>query len=581
MTHVRVGMALCVLVVGCSNVPSAGMPEGMGPIASHGDASARTDAELPVIVNPGSDASAAPMASEEDPGDAHDVLPMELDPSEPSEPMAEEPVPSEPSDPSEPMAEEPTPSPGCGMRRRARLFDLFPTAPEEIVQWTGSTLARRGFEAGTDWAPLDEHQVFYDRLDHDEGSRSWDLRIGKGSQIYSLRAAFGEAVPPQRPGVAEWIDEVIQTVSVNGELHREAMGDESKMYMIHQAGVYESRLPAGVETSYSPMLARQWDPDTRRFATLVWAQQAHQPSIRQSHMLIGQQVRDVGRGAIEITHVYVNFGNDDIDTLQAPWMPLRYSRLPVAVFVAPDGTISRRDLDFDTESNVLLRDTRGYFMFASAMNAAAPSLGVVFGTGEHAGEAFDRGGHRFGWGYWRANPARSLMLAVENLRVRIPAHSTFFHRFYLVVGTLADVKTRSEQLVDAVDYGPIVHDAIGSAVTPLCDGGAGTLTSDCAMAEPRAFSHGVPVPGSRPLFVMSHGGTTRIGIDPYALSPEPWRIGVRYDDFLGFGVVESRAPASCDLVRFDALLASPLYSPASDAERTLTALRSRDACACD
>ena len=48
-------------------------------------------------------------------------------------------------------------------------------------------------------------------------NRSWKIRFGRGGNIYSYVGPFGEAVPPQNNGgSAPFMDEVWQTVSVNG-----------------------------------------------------------------------------------------------------------------------------------------------------------------------------------------------------------------------------------------------------------------------------------------------------------------------------------------------------------------------------
>ena len=62
-------------------------------------------------------------------------------------------------------------------------------------------------------------------------TKSYQMRIGKGGQIYSLRSAFGESVPPQwrKPkqvgdalqvnASAPWVDEVWQMVAVDTKLN--------------------------------------------------------------------------------------------------------------------------------------------------------------------------------------------------------------------------------------------------------------------------------------------------------------------------------------------------------------------------
>ncbi len=574
------GLGMLLLLGACGGADPAPSRPDAGP-----------SGPIPVVAAPFVDAVDALDPPEIDPIPDAPVEPIEPDsgpmrePSEPSpiEPPAEpppvEPIPPEtPAPPSEDPSEEPSepppsdPTPACTPSPRHRLFELFPESPV-AAELDGSTLTNATYAAGTAWAGLDERQVFRARLVHREPGRDWDLRIGKGSQIYSLRGPFGEAIPPQRPGEAEWVDEVIQTVAVNRELNeRTVPRDEAKLYMIHQAGVYERRLPDGVETFYSPILGHAFDGESRRYATLAWPQQAHAPSDFQSRVLFGQDVRDVGAGAIEVTHVYVNFGAEDIDFLAAPWMPLRRSTLPVSIFVAADGSIERREQIFDEDSPVPIDDTAGYFVFARALDPTAPALAVVFGAQTRAAEAFDEGPHRFRWGIVPGD--RDLRVVSVQRLVRIPRGSSFFHRYYFVVGTLADVRARAAALVGAVDYGPIAYDAAAPALRPLCRAAGLPLSRDCAESTPSAWSYAEPIARSRPLFLMRSPSRTVLSVNPYELTTEPYLGGVDYE-LLGFGVVDDTSCAALPLV--DRLTAS-FYPRTSEAQQRL-AVRSSD-CAC-
>ena len=95
-----------------------------------------------------------------------------------------------------------------------------------------------------------ESVVFHNRMSYQNSinpNSSYDIRIGKGGQLYSFRGTFGESVPPQwvnpnwvQPSYggghsyAPWVDEVWQLVSVDGSIHN----PPDSSYFIHQAGVY-------------------------------------------------------------------------------------------------------------------------------------------------------------------------------------------------------------------------------------------------------------------------------------------------------------------------------------------------------
>lgn len=88
------------------------------------------------------------------------------------------------------------------------------------------------------WAansPALEPDLFLAEMSHQDTAsqnKTWTFRIGQGGNIYSLRGAFGESVPPQINN--EFVDEVYQSVSVNQDKNR----NSGKTYFIHQAGTY-------------------------------------------------------------------------------------------------------------------------------------------------------------------------------------------------------------------------------------------------------------------------------------------------------------------------------------------------------
>ena len=93
----------------------------------------------------------------------------------------------------------------------------------------------------TYWAidSFPESVVFNAELSYDnplDSNQSYQIRIGKGGQLYSFRSAFGESVPPQwrssnlvQPSYgggtsyAPWVDEVWQMVCVDESLNNNIM----------------------------------------------------------------------------------------------------------------------------------------------------------------------------------------------------------------------------------------------------------------------------------------------------------------------------------------------------------------------
>ena len=68
---------------------------------------------------------------------------------------------------------------------------------------------------GTEWTPqttYDETDVFHVELQHQSNDLDWNIRIGKGGQLYSWNLnGTGELIPPQghSQGNSPWVDDVV------------------------------------------------------------------------------------------------------------------------------------------------------------------------------------------------------------------------------------------------------------------------------------------------------------------------------------------------------------------------------------
>ena len=210
------------------------------------------------------------------------------------------------------------------------FLNLF---PESVVPWlpySGQFSYTQVYTpSGSQWAPgLDEEEVFFASLKHiEDPNNSWELRIGKGGQIYSIRGPFGESQAPQTQPNARWIDQVFQLVGVSLQQN---LNFPRHAYFIHQAGVYLDD-PVLKTAFYSPILASGFDDSTHEAFVLSWGQQAHIPNVNPARLLYYERLKDLGSGVIEITYVVHNFGNDAIDYLNTPWGGVRKSVLPVTL----------------------------------------------------------------------------------------------------------------------------------------------------------------------------------------------------------------------------------------------------------
>ena len=363
--------------------------------------------------------------------------------------------------------------------QRPSWMDVIPasSAPEFQPEQFPITCSRQ-FVTGTDWGGLNERQVFDSRLTVNDAAQQplYEFRLGKGSQLYSFRmrdaaGRWREAVGSQgNPAVgsarnSEWIDEVIQTVIVDGELNDPAR-DLTKN-QIHQAGTY--RAADGSPVTYSPMLDQVWLPNERTVATLVWPQQARVPSIYSSNFLLLQQIRDLGSGVLEVTYVYQNASpkQEKATFLASPWLPIRHSSFPLQIRSLANGQLQRDQRDWCTQTPcddkpISIRNSDGYFVFASGNKPDDAAFTIVFGNEQHAdGQTAPT---TFRWGTVRSGN-RDLTAASLQKRVRLEPGQVFFHRYYLIANSLQNSVDMARQLRAHVDQG-----FLSSGILPLPNG---------------------------------------------------------------------------------------------------------------
>jgi dienelactone hydrolase len=136
-----------------------------------------------------------------------------------------------------------------------RLCSLVPESTVAPAWFNSSFSATRTYDpSGSAWTPtFSEAHVMDTRLSHIDAENealSWDLRLARGGNIYSLRTPLlGETVPPSYrsdTNSSPWNDEVWQGVAVDSSQNDVAAGSG---YFTHQSGVY-LRDPALTEPFY-------------------------------------------------------------------------------------------------------------------------------------------------------------------------------------------------------------------------------------------------------------------------------------------------------------------------------------------
>lgn len=465
------------------------------------------------------------------------------------------------------------------------LLDVFPPSVAEVPagERGETTITRDYAPSGSVWAEgLDERQVFLAQLAHSQGrDDSFALRVGQGGQIYSLRGAFGESVPPSwrdaRDERSPWNDEVWQFVAVctryNGidpllkagrvpddlPARWKALPYKTSLF-IHNSGAY---IPgeSAVQSLYCPLLAFEADAEARTIRTLNWGLVPQVRTIHRSPILYSCQTRDVGDGIIELTWVVHNFSTrDDIvfDFLNAPWGGTRLTSLPVHAISGPDGQPRPRAEVFPVDRpdrEIGVAKTGGWRVASASDADDAASLALVFGRdrhleaerakasrGEphcqqgpsvlrdylaHAPQLYDKL-----WQDWQTRPENSFRNydVIEFIpKLRLAPQNTIWYRVFLVVNRRDRAIELARSLVDKVDYGLLTFDP---ATTPLVPVHVrdGRVVDPAAAQGPSTFElYARPVPGSLPVFLLEDTATDRevVSTDPYRFVPqEPLDLGV-------------------------------------------------------
>jgi len=428
----------------------------------------------------------------------------------------------------------------------AALLDVFPASKAPAFRDQPSEfVVSRQFRPGTSrsqWATgVDERAVFHAYLTHKSTTeRSWELRVGKGGQLYSIVSSFGEAMPPQS-AVAPFVDEVWQLVAINSDLldrmpevGRSRIREESNSY-IHQSGMYVGKPQTYSPTLpfFAPLLATREDAASRSYAVINWGQ-VPTASIHRGDVLFTTQFRDLGAGVIEISYLCFNFGSFPLNGLNTPWGGVRTSVFPELVLSQPDGGYR-----FHTPFSIAERGTHGDIAktggwAAATQNAANPAafaLGLVFGRDLHWPEqeklkraqtpGFQHSATVYGAGDSRHGPRDYTVMDVSS-RVTILPGESFFRRIYLVLGTLQEVAEAGRKLESFTDYHLMDFTESDTPLLPLyvqsIDQGQSvpSLEAPAPRAKPIGQLYSRPVKHAKPLFLLQEAATGR-----YHLSTDP------------------------------------------------------------
>lgn len=407
------------------------------------------------------------------------------------------------------------------------FFKFIPSVDYgNLLQQNGATSFTTNYSSsGSYWldpTPADEAHVYLAKLQHDASTaaNSWELRIGKGGQIYSFKSAYGEGVPPQSKEQSTWNDEVWQPVSVVTALNNRDF--TSTRYFIHGAGAYN--FDGVQQTWYSPLMASYYDNQDKTFYVTNWGAQAHIPSLFKSGIMYTTKHREIGEGVLEVTYIIQNFGEETITHINAPWGGVRPSSLRGKFVGLPDGSIEVSEGNTGTAVDVRDIDETGGFVIWSedTTNNSASSLGLVFGnkvkTTELSAHGLRNVFFRLAQVGGDSNPRDYTLFTVIS-QINIKRGETFYYRTYYINGTRDFVQEKSNLLAPYSDYGflELVAEATPTVFISVADSGQ-ALSKDIFLLT--SFTEDVI-----PIFLMKNTITGEEYISPdlyYDVTSEPF-----------------------------------------------------------
>lgn len=382
-------------------------------------------------------------------------------------------------------------------------------------------------------------------------SDNWELRVGKGGQIYSLKTdALGETVPPQYHAndKAPWVDEVWQTVSV--------YDNHPNTKYNHSSGVYLYD-PILTEPYSTPRLATEIDVDSKSLYTMNWMQPSGQGDTyadgNRSHIINLTKYKDLGDGVIEVTLGIYNFGSTEVYRYHnMPWGGVRRTALEYNYLADSNQNSYTQVTGFFGESGAgsarleNIKDTGGWTVFCSENSGDyGESLGFVFGKDDKI-NSDTYGSSRIRQGYaWPLDSQegeadwRNYMVSTVNRIHYVNPGKGIWSRCYLVFGTnRANVRDKilSRSLVDSTSFEAMNNQESASSLLgyklSLVDG----VFSVEKSTQPDFYLYEQLVNNTVPLFeIVKNDGTKYVTWDPYTSGTTKMYDGtVQAINLLGF-----------------------------------------------
>jgi len=438
------------------------------------------------------------------------------------------------------------------------LKDSFIDSAVPAINTTSTNISRNYDASNSAWSVnYSEGYIMDARISSTsltDSSKNWELRVGKGGQIYSLKTdALGETIPPQYRGSdggqwAPWVDDVWQTISV---YDKDGVPGESKFN--HSAGVY-LKDPILTEPFYTPRLATEIDESNKSLYSMNWMQPSAKPLYNEdnpSHIINLTKYKDLGDGVIEMTLGVYNFGSTEVYNYHnMPWGGVRRTALEYNYTANIDQTTYTQMTgnfgvpDFATRTVFDTDQTGGWTTFCSENSGDyGQSMGVVFGKDEQLENTWQK--NRIRQGYTKLTPEsgetdwRNYTVFTLNVRHYLNQGEGIWTRQYFVFGeTRADVenKIKSKNLVDNTLFEDMnitedSVDLIGYQI--INDNGSFVIDKS---STPDFYLYSAPVSGTVPIFeIIKRDNSRFVSWNPYKVGTHKMYDGlVKVVNLLGF-----------------------------------------------
>jgi hypothetical protein len=440
-------------------------------------------------------------------------------------------------------------------------------APQKLRTWHCAL----GHGNSQEYDGLSEKAVFFREIEHlsDQGS-GWQIRLGKGSQVYSLLQEGREWMGAQS-AANRWVDRVIQSVTVVPEsIH----SPDFKVVMMHQAGItLTPALAARYDVPcFQPLLAYEFrdrdandlcfDTVSHLFITQTEDHGRERPWNWQPKAMLWQRLRDLGDGVIERTAIIYNYGNTDLGNFTDMWAglvsyeptweddifhPLREENMSrrIIPIISQAGGGGWWPAGFSKLKTVGTDRTEGWVALCvesargtAHVDDASAGLGYVFGTGDLPGvsSTIAYGGNTNQHDLGEVNMRQNLTVLATNRRLVQKPGDLWYARHFFIFGNLAHIRENAHRLMISAACGRLSP----YTITPS-DRQAGLVPLAAAGNEvpaPDVSLWNKPVIGGTPIFLMreDQSGDYFCTNDPYIVSPRVAEGHAVLIRLCGFGV---------------------------------------------